>query len=353
MKKRITTLLALTLLVFQGAMAQGNWVVADQNVSPSTSVSANGTLSISGSYTWVSTTSFENDRYLAELVYALPPSLYSSTGTPALTFANNTPVPGVTFTHTGEAWKCSFAPGTVFAPGTKVIFSIDDIDIKDDMSYTNQQLTHFISFVASPAMESFTDNAATITFNSMSNAPLPVGLLQFDARLVSREVQLNWTTTSEINADYFMVQRSRTASDWEDVMQVAAKGKQNAMTDYEAVDASPLMGKSYYRLKQVDDDNNYAYSDVRVIDIDANAFIKVYPNPATNYVNIEYTLDEESLIEVKLMTADGRVAKSVMLNAKSGTQTVEVDVRELANGLYTVNLYKNTALLYTNKFQKK
>lgn len=357
MKKQILLLSALTLLIGNIALAQGNWVSADQNVSPSAILSSSGTLSISGSYTWVSNVIYTNDNYMATLTFALPPSVYPSTGVPSLIDANtNTPVAGVNFTNTGRAWNCEFAPGTTFTPGTKLIFTIGNMEIKDDQAYSNQKASHFVSFLSSPANESLADNAASSTFQTIVSGPLPVGLLNFDARLLdkgpSAKVDVNWTTTSEINADRFIIERSKDALEWTEVGSVKAKGNTNTNTDYQSFDNTPLMGKSYYRLKQVDNDNSFAYSTVRVVENGMDGSINIFPNPASERVNVQLNLEKSATIEIKLLAVDGRVVKSVIQKTTGGTNVIEVNISELANGVYEVNVFKNAELLNTTKLQK-
>lgn len=357
MKKQILLICALTLLFGNMATAQGNWVAADQSVSPSAVLASSGTVTAMGSYTWNSATTYRNDNHRATLTFALPPSVYSATGVPSLTFSNNNaPVQGATFALTGRGWTATFAPNTDFVSGTKLIFSINNLDIKDDQNYTDQKLSHFITFLSSPADEILADNAATSSFQTTVAGPLPVGLLDFDAKLLDRginaKVDLTWTTTLEINADRFIIERSKNATDWEEYTSVKAKGNSNTNLDYQTFDTEPFTGRSYYRLKQMDIDNSFSYSNVRSVNNGTSTDINVFPNPATDEVNVQYTLEREAMIEVKLLTMQGRVAKSLTLKSTKGTHVAKMNVIELANGLYELSVYQNSKLINTTKIHK-
>ena len=356
MKQKLI-LLFLSILAFNYAEAQGNWLVNGESVSPNiATISSNGTVSVSGSFTWVSSVAFLNDKHLVQLNYALPPSLFVSTGTPSLSYTNNTPVSGVTFTLNAGGWVCDFAPGMVIAPGTEVIFKVADINIKEDKPYNNQQVTHFIKFVASPGGESYTDNSATVTFNTVTNTPLPMNILNFEASLIEKngadQVQLDWSMAAELNVSNYVVQRSQNSLEWEDVLTVASKGNSSTKVDYVDFDTKPLFGLTYYRIKQVDRDKYFLYSDVRQVNRFTDGKISLYPNPTQELLNVEFNLDQKTLIEVKIMNAAGQTVQSVISWKEKGTNAIEMNIKQLANGVYNVNVYKNNELFSTAKAQK-
>lgn len=358
MKSKIILTIALAFLAFNFAQAQGNWEIANQTVIPNaTSVSSSATITAQGEFEWTSTKAFLNDKHLARLNFALPTGVVVSSGTPSVS-VDNTPVQGAVFNMNTGGWTCEFAPGTVFAPGTKLVFRVANLEIKDDQAYVHQQLTSFISFVASPAAENFTDNAATESFNSNVNGPLPINLLNFNANLVeinktSAKVKLDWETVTEKNSSHFMIQRSANSSDWEDIKRVEAKGNSTTNVSYEDFDLNPLTGTSYYRLKQFDQNNEFNLSEVRTVYWNRdNGLISLYPNPTSDILNVEFSLEEKALIEVKVLTAEGRVAKGIIKWSEKGLNKVELDINELANGVYNVNVYKNNNLMSVGKVQK-
>src|SRR5690606_16141183 len=91
------------------------------------------------------------------------------------------------------------------------------------------------------------------------NVPLPVQLLDFNARAEDSEVHLTWTTLTEINNDYFTIERSADGKDWEELVAVPGSGNTNTVRRYSWDDRKPLLGRSYYRLKQTDFDGTFTY----------------------------------------------------------------------------------------------
>jgi fibronectin-binding autotransporter adhesin len=115
------------------------------------------------------------------------------------------------------------------------------------------------------------------------SAPLPVELVQFTAVRQGSAVRAAWATASEKNSAYFVVQRSADGRTFADVQRVQAQGSSVVRHEYAALDATPLAGLSYYRLRQVDQDGQQAYSPlvtVRFEGATATPSLVAYPNPA-------------------------------------------------------------------------
>ena len=120
-------------------------------------------------------------------------------------------------------------------------------------------------------------------------AVLPVELVAFTAAARDKEVALDWETATEINNDYFTVERSKDALHWEKVLEMPGMGTSYATQVYQALDKSPYEGASYYRLKQTDYDGSFTYSEVKKVhlDIEGSNEVFVYPNPAGDRVTVE------------------------------------------------------------------
>jgi Secretion system C-terminal sorting domain len=125
----------------------------------------------------------------------------------------------------------------------------------------------------------------TIGNTNLAN-PLPIELISFNAAAQQALVKLQWSTASELNNDFFTIQRSQNAEDWEDVVEVKGAGNSNERIDYETTDGLPYTGVSYYRLKQTDFDKQYSYSRVKRVEVTQAFQLKVYPNPSSGTFRI-------------------------------------------------------------------
>ena len=115
-----------------------------------------------------------------------------------------------------------------------------------------------------------------------ANVPLPVELTSFTAKATSGKVLLNWATASELNNDYFSIEKSINGTDFFAIGQVNGNGTTLQQQLYAYTDAAPGAGDLYYRLKQVDFDGTFAYSDIVAVSITetATSLINIFPNPS-------------------------------------------------------------------------
>ena len=95
----------------------------------------------------------------------------------------------------------------------------------------------------------------------------PIELVHFDARRQQNSILLNWSTASEKNNAFFSVERSANGIDFNVLSTVSGNGNSSSLLKYSFEDNNPLVGKSFYRLKQTDIDGKYTYSDIKQIEI--------------------------------------------------------------------------------------
>jgi len=147
------------------------------------------------------------------------------------------------------------------------------------------------SFTGSSAAGTVTSAIAVSSFSpfalgstTLSN-PLPITLLDFNAIVETSQVVLQWRTASEINSSYFVVQRSATGAEFETIGHVAAVHFSQLVLGYTYVDENPLAGKSYYRLKMIDQDGTSEFSKIIFVNFDEQ-LLQFYPNPTTDILHL-------------------------------------------------------------------
>jgi len=175
--------------------------------------------------------------------------------------------------------------------------------------------------------------------NSMFPA-LPVELSSFSAVILSKkEILLKWRTETEVSNYGFEIQR-KTFSDneWTRIGFVAGNGNSNSPKDYSFTDGNPVNGSRFnYRLKQIDTDGKYEFSDMIEVEIVPGDFIlfQNYPNPFNPSTKITYQLPRESKVILKIYDIMGaEVTSLVNENKESGVYEVEFNGNSLANGTY-------------------
>lgn len=174
-------------------------------------------------------------------------------------------------------------------------------------------------------------------YTILTDNALPVELLYFTAQAQGCDVVLEWATASEDNNDYFEVQSSADAVNWNAVGQVTGSGNSNLPVYYSYVDESVAHGRVYYRLKQVDYSGATEYHKVvsvssRVCD---QSSIRIYPNPTRQVLQLEINNKNLKHLQISIVDMTGRTIKSLGRDVQS---IQPVDVSSMPNGTYFIRV---------------
>lgn len=191
------------------------------------------------------------------------------------------------------------------------------------------------------------DNGCTVSASQSIvlnvNNPLPVSLTDFTASVIqSKNVQLDWTTASESNNKGFDVERSADASKWLTVGYVAGSGNSSTYKNYSYTDRNVPTGKYFYRLKQVDFDGKFNYSNILSVDINGSLTFELnqsFPNPSRGSSTITYSIPVKTQVVLAVYDMQGRVI-SVLQNGEraAGKYAVTVPANLLKPGVYYYKL---------------
>jgi hypothetical protein len=180
---------------------------------------------------------------------------------------------------------------------------------------------------------------ATMSFAIGSNGSmlLPVTYLYFRGEHVAGVNRLHWETAQERNNAFFEVQRSANGQVFETVGILLGSGERNQPGTYQYLDAKPLPGTNYYRLKQTDRDGNTNYSQVIAIQVERNQGIWVYPNPVNTGILylVPHGTDAAAPFTYRLYSIAGAVVRMGTIPAGNHAP-VQLDVRQLPKGIYIV-----------------
>lgn len=193
------------------------------------------------------------------------------------------------------------------------------------------------SITASNILTSF--SPITLATTDDATNPLPVELVYFDGVAEDNSVQLLWATASEVNNDFFQIERSVDGIDFQSIGTMSGNGNTNELVEYRFVDSKPNYGANYYRLRQVDFDGTAElHSVIQVANdfIQKDVSIASYPNPADqSNLNIQIISgDNHTPFEVKIVNVSGQVfysrsfEGSLVLNEKIAPR------REMNAGIY-------------------
>ena len=174
-----------------------------------------------------------------------------------------------------------------------------------------------------------------------NNNPLPVKLISFNAKLVKNNTELNWSTAEEINNKGFEVERSINGINFERISFVKGIGNSATVNKYFAIDVNSFEQTNastlYYRLKQVDFNGDYTYSNAVLIkkDTKENESISVYPNPFNDKVTVTVLANNQNNITLSLIDINGKEVTNSVMNVEPGTSTFDLyELNKLKNGIY-------------------
>lgn len=187
-----------------------------------------------------------------------------------------------------------------------------------------------------------------VTSGAATCSTLPVTLLYFSGEKENNNNKLLWSTATEINNDYFELERSYDALNFEKIVEVDGAGNSSNILNYYQFDFNFDRTKpvSYYRLKQVDFDGQYSYSNIVALDNDTKiGEILIYPNPVTNYLNI--TNNKSEVTNYQIYSVEGK-----LIHQGEFMSTHKIDLNQYSSGTYLIKLISRNKV-YQQKFIKE
>ena len=168
---------------------------------------------------------------------------------------------------------------------------------------------------------------------------LPIELTSFTAKQGVNGIELRWATATEVSNYGFDVERASAGKDaiWEMIGFISGHGNSNSPNNYSFIDNKPLNGKSQYRLKQIDKDGAFKYSNAVEV---AAVILKYdlaqnYPNPYNPTTLITYSIPASSNVIVTVYNILGELIKTLVNeNQEAGIYKVNFDAKGLGNGIY-------------------
>jgi hypothetical protein len=177
----------------------------------------------------------------------------------------------------------------------------------------------------------------------ISNGGLPIKIINFTADYINPSASLSWSTASEINNDYFTVERSEDGMQWSEVEIVDGAGNSSSPINYAVEDLHPFNKISYYRLKQTDFDGSFTYSPTVVIRTTSDHAFTIYPNPANHVLHITNPQGDELNFSFV-----NNLGQQVYLPYTQEGNTTTFHLYSLSRGMYMLRI-QNKNLVHFEK----
>ncbi|MBK8710885.1 MAG: choice-of-anchor D domain-containing protein [Niastella sp.] len=176
------------------------------------------------------------------------------------------------------------------------------------------------------------DSFSPFTVTSGSGV-IPLQLLQFKAERQGANAILSWQTTNEVNTAGFTIQHSIDGITFTNIGSVAAANT-SGINIYHFTHIGIHEKLNYYRLKMIDNNGRFTYSDIQLVKIDLSVPMQIFPNPATQFINIT-GLNANGIIEI--LTLEGKIINRI----KTTTGPMNINIRNLAAGVYIIRYQNN------------
>ncbi|MBA4240669.1 MAG: hypothetical protein C0448_08080 [Sphingobacteriaceae bacterium] len=185
---------------------------------------------------------------------------------------------------------------------------------------------------------------------TISNGTLPIELIEFTGTCLSNGVELNWSTASEENNDYFLVEKSSNGTDWELVAKITGSGTSGVVNKYVHIDYTNNNELTYYRLTQVD--KNTTKEVFKAIDVNCknvtNQMI-LYPNPSSTELNILLDVTTSSNNNyIKILNSVGQIVIETKVDVTKGVNTFVLPV-DIMPGTYNIMFSSDNIVLPSQK----
>lgn len=201
--------------------------------------------------------------------------------------------------------------------------------------------------------------AKNFMLGRMSGLPacvLPVSLLSFTGNNKDESIQLNWSTATEVKLQKFIVERSADGIRYNEVANISAKGINGSGSNYVFTYKAPFAGISYYRLKVLDDDGSFTYSNILSFKTTTRDLVVkiISPNPFYNDVVIEMQSNKDRKVQMQVFDMTGKILLNRSEIIKAGVNNYRLSLSELSPGMYFVQYQsEQEGILLTLKLVKQ
>lgn len=193
-----------------------------------------------------------------------------------------------------------------------------------------------------------------IEIEDIADVELPIELGYFQAHSDQKQVELSWQTLSETNNDYFAVEHAVDGRNFEEITKIPGAGNTYDLKQYSYIDRMPFDGTNYYRLKQVDFDGRFTYSDIVVVVMGTkhNTPLEAFPIPAIDRVTLAYHGKDKGTVQVEIYDWQGNALWAKEIPVSKGNNAIPLNLIPYEAGIYLVAIRDPFEPILTTKILK-
>jgi Secretion system C-terminal sorting domain len=174
---------------------------------------------------------------------------------------------------------------------------------------------------------------------------LPLQFISFTAVPAGKDVQLTWVTDNETNVSHFEAEYSTDGINFVKLAEINATNSGSRQL-YRYTHVSPQADVLYYRIRQVDNDGKYKFSNTAKVNLAKNKLVKLYPNPASSFIQLT-NVNAAEIKEIQIVSIDGKMVSQLSVNFQ-----LQYNISYLKQGAYYIRLLKKDKSIQTIPFNK-
>jgi hypothetical protein len=188
------------------------------------------------------------------------------------------------------------------------------------------------------------------------NNPLPIDLIHFEAICNNAITNISWSTATEINNDYFILEKSRDAVNWFELAKIDGAGFSNSYLEYSLIDNDLFSGDNYYRLTQVDYDGTWETFKIIQVNCDEHkvgeAKVLVFPNPFHSEINIFMDNINDEVLYFEIYDELGKLIHKEKFDSNTKISSYSIRVNDLVPAIYYLRVVTSNHI-FNNKIIKQ
>lgn len=186
-------------------------------------------------------------------------------------------------------------------------------------------------------------NATEVTWLALGGGVnvLPVELTKFELKaLPTDEIEVFWETASEINSSHFELERGGDGKEFEKISEVVAAGSSSEILKYAVIDPYPIDGINYYRIKAIDLDDSFEFSEVKTISLNPSQLNNIisYPNPAEDNIKLQFNSLVGDVYSLEVINSKGEIVYHANVFGFEGPNEVDFNITTYEEGIYFVRI---------------
>jgi hypothetical protein len=197
-----------------------------------------------------------------------------------------------------------------------------------------------------------TSNVATFTANLI--ILLPIEIISFEANGSQNNIQLDWSVAQEKNLCHYEIFRSNDGKSFASIGKLNSNNNLYATSNYHFIDNNALNGLNFYKLKLVEKDGKFSWSNlisINMNNISHDIQVSLFPNPVNNFINIKFNQLTSDNFNIKILDFNGKIMHTEEVE-NLFSNTYSIDLNKLSKGIYTMKITDNNGFIVNNKFIK-